>query len=175
MKWGVRRFQNPDGTLTAAGKRRRGSSDKQVQKESRLRKAVKEYSSAYDRASSLEDRSDEEFAKAKEMYKNLGSNIFLRIREVQKGTAKAQEYLRQYDKAESLGNQAYDAWNEAMEKRKATGKTAITRLINNILYDPAITRSRDRIPKAAQPWSEKPSKKIPWDEKRSRPGSGGNI
>lgn len=24
MKWGVRRYQNPDGSLTAAGKRRNG-------------------------------------------------------------------------------------------------------------------------------------------------------
>ena len=27
QKWGVRRFQNPDGTLTAAGKKRYGMSD----------------------------------------------------------------------------------------------------------------------------------------------------
>ena len=27
MKWGVRRYQNPDGSLTAAGKKRRSSSD----------------------------------------------------------------------------------------------------------------------------------------------------
>lgn len=32
QKWGVRRFQNPDGSLTAAGKRR---ADKEVRKQSR--------------------------------------------------------------------------------------------------------------------------------------------
>lgn len=28
MKWGVRRYQNPDGTLTAAGKKKYGDPDR---------------------------------------------------------------------------------------------------------------------------------------------------
>lgn len=36
MKWGVRRYQNPDGSLTAAGKRRRAKQDaKQARKEAK--------------------------------------------------------------------------------------------------------------------------------------------
>ena len=30
MKWGVRRYQNPDGTLTAAGKKRYGDPDRKL-------------------------------------------------------------------------------------------------------------------------------------------------
>lgn len=33
QKWGVRRFQNPDGTRTDAGKRRQNLSDKQLRKD----------------------------------------------------------------------------------------------------------------------------------------------
>ena len=32
MKWGVRRYQNPDGTLTAAGKRRYGATKGHIKK-----------------------------------------------------------------------------------------------------------------------------------------------
>ena len=45
MKWGVRRYQNEDGTLTAAGKRRQAKLDKK-QEEKRakeLKKAQEEY------------------------------------------------------------------------------------------------------------------------------------
>lgn len=30
MKWGVRRYQNPDGTLTAAGKKKYGDPDRKL-------------------------------------------------------------------------------------------------------------------------------------------------
>ena len=33
MHWGVRRFQNPDGTLTDAGKRRQQTSDRQIRRD----------------------------------------------------------------------------------------------------------------------------------------------
>lgn len=35
MHWGVRRFQNPDGTLTAAGKRRERAEDRAARKEAK--------------------------------------------------------------------------------------------------------------------------------------------
>ena len=47
MKWGVRRYQNPDGTLTAAGKKRqRGWSDDAKTADNISRKRVKEMSNA---------------------------------------------------------------------------------------------------------------------------------
>ena len=40
MKWGVRRYQNKDGTLTAAGKKRRKSEDLSSMSNDELRKKV---------------------------------------------------------------------------------------------------------------------------------------
>lgn len=44
MKWGVRRYQNPDGTLTEAGKKRYGEND---EKDSSFQKEKKEKTSEY--------------------------------------------------------------------------------------------------------------------------------
>lgn len=41
MKWGIRRYQNKDGTLTAAGRRRRSSSDADSKVKSDRKTAVK--------------------------------------------------------------------------------------------------------------------------------------
>lgn len=38
QKWGVRRYQNPDGTLTAAGKKRNAKIDKRIDKIERKKK-----------------------------------------------------------------------------------------------------------------------------------------
>lgn len=46
MKWGVRRYQNEDGTLTEAGKKRKAREDKKVNKKiEKARKSVKKYGS----------------------------------------------------------------------------------------------------------------------------------
>ena len=47
MKWGIRRYQNPDGTLTAEGKRKYG---KLGESYSKLRTAKKNYSKSYSKA-----------------------------------------------------------------------------------------------------------------------------
>ncbi len=57
MKWGVRRFQNPDGTLTEAGKRR------QAKQEARDAKAKAKAARKNKRKYDLSKLSDEELAK----------------------------------------------------------------------------------------------------------------
>lgn len=47
MKWGVRRYQNPDGTLTAAGKKRYGQVGEAY---SKARTAKKKYDKSFNRA-----------------------------------------------------------------------------------------------------------------------------
>lgn len=47
MKWGVRRYQNPDGTLTAAGKKRYGEWDTGEEKPEYAPKAPKKKASDY--------------------------------------------------------------------------------------------------------------------------------
>lgn len=48
MKWGIRRFQNADGSLTTEGKKRYGISDKQLNDTEVAKKAVKKIVSDYD-------------------------------------------------------------------------------------------------------------------------------
>ena len=49
MKWGIRRYQNTDGSLTAEGKKRRASqgTDKPISKRAARKKALKEAKAAY--------------------------------------------------------------------------------------------------------------------------------
>ena len=49
MKWGVRRYQNPDGSLTAAGRERYGSGELAEARDN-YRDAKKEYNRAYNKA-----------------------------------------------------------------------------------------------------------------------------
>lgn len=60
MKWGVRRYQNPDGTLTAAGKRRKAKEEYERdianKKQELERKSLKEHNKSYYKK--LEDRAN---------------------------------------------------------------------------------------------------------------------
>lgn len=66
QKWGVRRYQNKDGSLTAAGR-------------SRYHEKVKEYKNEYDKASRMNDEADEAWLDVKNQYRNLGKNGLQRI------------------------------------------------------------------------------------------------
>lgn len=50
QKWGVRRYQNKDGSLTPAGKKRYGDAADVVSAKTEYKKAKKAYSKAYDKA-----------------------------------------------------------------------------------------------------------------------------
>lgn len=68
MKWGVRRYQNPDGTLTALGKARYGSSDNlrsQYTKKA-AKKAVKGSNKGSKPSKDIKNMSDEDLQKLKE-------------------------------------------------------------------------------------------------------------
>lgn len=59
MKWGVRRYQNPDGSLTAAGRRRYDVGEaRQTMKDAKadMRSAKKEYDRAYNKAYNYSSR-----------------------------------------------------------------------------------------------------------------------
>lgn len=49
MKWGVRRYQNADGSLTAAGRKRYGNEDV-FNKHQKMKEANRAYNEAYDKA-----------------------------------------------------------------------------------------------------------------------------
>lgn len=61
MHWGVRRYQNPDGTLTAAGQRRLDRIDKKTKKI--IDKNMSRYSKAYDKARARFEAQDEKYYK----------------------------------------------------------------------------------------------------------------
>ena len=141
MKWGVRRFQNKDGSLTPAGKKRKISNEN---KREETRKAVRDYSKKYNKASKASDDADELWRDAKESYKNTGKTGITRvINNATKGkfadsqTKKAiSEYSKKYNKASKASDDADELWRDAKESYKNTGKNALSRVANNIKYDP---------------------------------------
>ena len=158
MKWGVRRFQNKDGSLTPAGKKRKISNEN---KREETRKAVRDYSKKYNKASKASDDADELWRDAKSAYKNTGKTGITRvINNATKGkfadsqTKKAiSEYSKKYDKASKASDDADELWRDAKSAYKSTGKNALSRVANNIKYDP------DREKRAAARKQEKELKK----------------
>lgn len=62
MKWGVRRYQNPDGSLTAAGRRRMEKSDRKAVKQ--LRKNSQVYDAVSERSGKAVEKSKKKWEKA---------------------------------------------------------------------------------------------------------------
>lgn len=141
MKWGVRRFQNKDGSLTPVGKKRKISNEN---KREETRKAVREYTKKFNKASKASDEADELWKDAKGAYKSTGKTGITRvINNATKGkfadsqTKKAiSEYSKKYDKASKASDYADELWRDAKSAYKSTGKNALSRVANNIKYDP---------------------------------------
>lgn len=65
MKWGVRRYQNPDGSLTSAGRSRYGYSEKRAEK--KKAKAAKKQAKAEEKAAKKQFKKDyEEYRSTKD-------------------------------------------------------------------------------------------------------------
>ena len=142
MKWGVRRYQNKDGTLTSEGKRRHNydeTSDRATKKKAReaeMRKSIKDYRTKYDRASSQSDHADELWKDVKSQYTALGKNRVERAMASMKNkTAAAKAYNKAFEKASSASDSADAAWQETYEAYKKTGRNRVSRIINNMKYD----------------------------------------
>lgn len=87
MKWGVRRYQNPDGSLTAAGKRRQAKIE---QKDSQW--AKKNYDKIYNKAykSSKKELTryvDDELSKSEKIGKNLINDYNKKLAELMNKSA----------------------------------------------------------------------------------------
>lgn len=78
QRWGVRRFQNDDGTLTVAGKKRYGTFGSQYPSYDQMQQTVKQKSmeKAYDKALNRKDRSQtaNEFKNAADQTRNAINN-----------------------------------------------------------------------------------------------------
>ena len=108
MHWGIRRYQNPDGSLTAAGKSRYGVSkalklnekeyikerynyQNAVQRELRYRKSIKELSAKTNNFSVASKRQKKQFAKlvknGKEQFERIGQSE-KKLKEIEERTWK---------------------------------------------------------------------------------------
>lgn len=71
MKWGVRRYENYNGTLTAAGKKRYGSDvESAVQKQKAAKNTVQKASKRYAKTYSAKDAAELQKANAKLSWAN---------------------------------------------------------------------------------------------------------
>lgn len=141
QKWGVRRYQNPDGTLTAAGRKRYGS-EEVYEKATAYKNAKKTYDkswdnyyskslSAYSLNKKKREANDQRFQKAlsdygkaetaKKDYKNAKTDH--RKEAVKK-------YQTEYNKHNSAQEKHDDAGRKLDEMYKSLGSNRVSRAIN---------------------------------------------
>ena len=121
QKWGIRRYQNPDGTLTIAGKRRYYSADaKDIGNAEGLEKRLNDY----DKAIARNRRSEKEASKKLERYdKNLN-----RLSEKEQTDFTKKRISRLNEKKEAATEKKRTAENYIKE-----GEDEISRLKNRVL------------------------------------------
>lgn len=138
MKWGVRRYQNEDGSYTAAGKKRRNA-DLDTAK-SEMRNAKKAYDKAYNKAYNRAIAAYSPIKKHREAndarwedaydklnkYKDAKKNYKQAVQDEKRSSVK--DYSKSYDKAERMSNTADAKWNEVKEEYKKLGKNAFERI-----------------------------------------------
>lgn len=140
QRWGVRRFQNPDGTLTAAGKRReikkltsetRSRHEKEVQSYVKAKKQAKANIKA-ERANFKNVRKEtfKNRVKINNEYEKEKSRIKNNAPDPAKIKTAVKKYNKTFDAAEKAQHKADSKWTEAQALYKSLGKTKIARIIN---------------------------------------------
>ncbi len=116
MKWGVRRFQNPDGTLTEAGKKRyRVDADGNLQKLSREeRREIKRQNVALARKQSLDD-----YTSGKDQKFLARASALSQMDEAQSASRKSFEDT---DEGRSLHKEYTDRWTRASTLQQMASK-----------------------------------------------------
>lgn len=115
MRWGVRRFQNPDGTRTQAGKKRYHDMPRFMTKKKRAKLEAKTISDAKDR---IHNMSDEELNKKIDRMKRereLETLMGIRKETVDNGRAKTMGALRESGN-KVLKDATYKAGMQVVEK-----------------------------------------------------------
>lgn len=140
QKWGVRRYQNEDGSLTAAGKKRYGSAEA-FEAHQKLKQATKEYNQAFNKAynhnhpyslskkrrQESQKRWDEAGDKA-EQYRKAKSEYKNAVKDARKKAVS--EYSKAFEKANKTQEIADSANLEMKEAYKNLGKTSVSRVIS---------------------------------------------
>lgn len=193
QKWGVRRFQNANGSYTAEGKKRHAKAESTISraeakriKSEKVKNNVKSYQKAYNAASKASDKADANYRKVKEQYKSLGKNKIARIIASMKNeTPEAKAYNKAFEKNMKEFDIADMKWSEAKAKYAETGKNKVSRVINNIKYDNKKPVIKETAKKVNNTMKEKQTarskellkdtinpnrnKKQPWNEKPKSP------
>lgn len=101
-----------------------------------LKANVKAYSKEFNKAESMSNKADKQFAGAKEQYKALGKNKIERFLKAAKGDSpEAKKYLDTFEKASKASDIADVQWKKAKEVYATTGKNRASRILNNIKYN----------------------------------------
>lgn len=126
MKWGVRRYQNPDGSLTPAGRKRYYDSGGRMTKRGAQRKAKDDYKRKEDEAFSRYEKSIEKIEKPYKRGQNLSEKDLKRERKIE------EQYRKDVEKAKATYKQEKQAIKNVDELAKglAGDKNAQSELVN---------------------------------------------
>jgi len=184
QKWGVRRFQNSDGSLTAAGKKRYSTSELRT-----MSKQVGEYNAG---KSAINKKGVGERAKLAAWYDAEDRKIYknkskMSQRDIDKAYDNlGKEFDRRFNESWEKQGKREDALAKALSKKYGVDVNVSMKEIQkgSAPYRLAVSYVADMFKKAKNtpkvqvpdPWNERP--KAPgstWDEKPRNPRAGGNI
>lgn len=133
MKWGVRRYQNKNGSLTSAGRKRNTVKE---EKEKKIKSAVQKYNKKFDDWNETQELADTKWSKVSEQYTALGKNAITRMLNASKNrSSAAKQYSKAYDDWNKTQELADQKWTETRAAYKETGRNAVSRILNNVKYD----------------------------------------
>ena len=110
MKWGVRRFENPDGTLTAAGKARYGTSEKFHNSDYYKKYQAKKKTARTEKQQAADQKRKEDYAR----FKNRQATA--KVAGVALGITAAAAVIGYMAAKHSVDKKAVDAGNEMVER-----------------------------------------------------------
>lgn len=130
MKWGIRRFQNPDGTLTAAGRRRygtvenleRGMTKKQAAEHDEAKKAAINSGKAAEVQKFSSELTQEEMAHAVQRIKDEQTLSDLRAKDVAAGQQKVQAIIAAGGQLKTAGETVKNVYNLVAQANNAFNK-----------------------------------------------------
>ena len=131
MKWGVRRFQNPDGTLTPAGKKRYGTAEnleagktlKKIKKEEEERKKTIASGNAQDISKISNKLSDAEMESALKRIKYETQLADLKTQQLAAGKARVSEIVAVGTKLKDAAQVMTDVYNLSAKTYNAFNKS----------------------------------------------------
>lgn len=117
QKWGLRRYQNPDGTLTDAGRKRYGTEEKfQEHASKKYEKAGSKLERLDNKAKSLSNKGARREQKALSKQQRASSAILFPRLKAKRASRATRKALKAYQKSQVAELKAY-RWNEKMQKK----------------------------------------------------------